>query len=355
VNLREVVVEIVAKPDEARFRRLMQAHHYLGWLPKIGETLWYRARWRDHWIALIAFSSPALKCGVRDAWIGWGFRNQYDRLHLVTNNSRFVILPGWHTPNLGSRLLALCTRRLAADWPVHFGHPLLLLETFVDPARFHGTIYHAANWRALGRTRGYRRTRDGYSNHPTQPKEVFVYPLVADARARLSQAVLDPAYCHGAPKMMLNADLMNSLPAFFTDIEDPRRAQGRRHPLSAVLAISTAATLCGMRGYKAIAHWAADLGQQARARFRCRYRDDYYQVPSESIIRRVLMRVDPDQLDRALERWNALYGRTDEALAIDGKTMRHAVDEAGRQVHIMSVVGHYSHATITQKKSVACP
>jgi hypothetical protein len=355
VNVREVVVEVVAKPEEARFRDLMQSHHYLGWLPKIGETLWYRASWRGQWIALIGFSAPALKCRVRDAWIGWSFRNQYDRLHLVTNNSRFLILPGWHEPNLGSRVLALCARRLVVDWPAHFGHPLLLLETFVDPARFHGTIYHAANWQALGRTRGYRRTRDGYSNRPTQPKEVFVRPLVADARARLSQAVLDSAYRHGAPKMMLSADLMNSLPALFTDIDDPRRAQGRRHPLSAVLALATAATLCGMRGYKAIAHWASDLGQPARARFRCRYRHDFYEVPSESIIRNVLLRVDPDQLDRALQRWNAEYGTADEALAIDGKTMRHAVDEAGHQAHIMSVVGHHSHATVTQKKSAACP
>ena len=98
---------------------------------------------------------------------------------------------------------------------------------------------------------------------------------------------------------MLAADTMRALPMFFADIDDPRRRQGRRHPLPTVLAIATAATLCGMRGYKAMAEWADDLTQRARERFRCRRYDGLYAVPSESIIRNVLVRVDPAQLDRA--------------------------------------------------------
>ncbi len=118
-------------------------------------------------------------------------------------------------------------------------------------------------------------------------------------------------------------------------------------PIPAVLAIATAASLCGMRGYKAIAQWAADLGQNARARFRCRHRQRRYQVPSEAIIRDVLIRVDPQQLDRALKRWNAAHGDADEALAIDGKTLCNALDEHGRQTHVMSVVGHDTHTAYT--------
>ena len=87
---------------------------------------------------------------------------QFDRLHLLTNNSRFLLLPG-APRNLGSRVLSLCTRRLVSDWPARFAHPLLLVETFVDPARFHGTVYRAANWVEVGRTRGFRRQRRGYS------------------------------------------------------------------------------------------------------------------------------------------------------------------------------------------------
>ena len=353
MDLREIIVDPVSAADEGRYQHLMGAHHYLGALPKIGETLWYVARWRCEWVALIGFSAPAWKCRARDAWIGWDLRVQNDRLHLVTNNSRFLILPGWHRPNLASRLLSLCERRLVSDWPHRFGHPLLLLESFVDPSRFRGTIYRASNWLHLGQTRGFRRVKGGYSATPTRPKLVFARPLNPHARARLSQAVLDPIDRHGAPKIMLAANTMRALPTFFADIDDPRRRQGRRHPLPAVLAIATAATLCGMRGYKAMAEWACDLTQRARERFRCRRRDGRYTVPSESVIRDVLTRVDPVQLDRALNRWNDAHGADDKALAIDGKTLCNAIYEdpdGPCQTHIISAVGHRSQTTYTQKK-----
>ena len=146
LNLREIILRPVAVTEEARFQALLQAHHYLGSLPKIGHTLWYVATWRDQWLALLSFCAPAWKCAARDRWIGWDFRLQYDRLHLIANNARFLILPGHHYPNLASRILSLCERRLAQDWPARFNHPLWLLETFVDPRYFHGTIYRAANW-----------------------------------------------------------------------------------------------------------------------------------------------------------------------------------------------------------------
>ena len=369
-----MAVEPVAAEDEGRYQRLMAAHHYLGALPKIGETLWYAARWRGDWVALIGFSAPALKCGARDRWIGWDFRTQYGRQHLLANNSRFLILPGGRAPNLGSRVLALCGRRLAADWPARFGHPLLLLETFVDPARFRGTVYRAANWTCVGRTRGFRRVRGGYRDAPGGPKLVFVRPLVADARERLTRPALDPIDRHGGPKAMISADTMRSLPDYFADIDDPRRRQGRRHPLPVVLALAAGATLCGARGYKAMAEWAEDLSPRARERFRCRRRGGRYEAPSEYVIRDVLVRVDPAQLDLALQRFHADRGIDDEAIAIDGKTMRNAIytdepetrtdaaepaagkiDEGERQVHILGAVGQRSGVTHTQKKSTACP
>jgi hypothetical protein len=111
-----------------------------------------------------------------------------------------------------------------------------------------------------------------------------------------------------------------------------------------------------MRGYKAIAGWARSLGPKARERFGCR-RDNQGRrlVPSEYVIRDVLVRTDPVQVDRALQRWNEVYGETDESLAIDGKTMRNALDEEGQQTHIMSAIGHQSQTCYTQKKSVPCP
>jgi hypothetical protein len=105
-----------------------------------------------------------------------------------------------------------------------------------------------------------------------------------------------------------------------------------------------------MRGYKAIADWAQSLGQKARERFGCRHEQGRYVVPSESIIRNVLIRVEPAQLDRALQRWNEAYAGKDESLAIDGKTMCNALDEQGWQTHVLSVVGHETKTCHTQKK-----
>jgi hypothetical protein len=354
INLDQLRIGVVSKPEEPRYRELMQQHHYLGDLPKIGHTLWYVATYDQQWTALLSFSAAAWKCGVRDRWIGWDFRHQYDRLSLVANNSRFLILPDWHHPNLGSKVLSLCHQRIGADWQTHFGHPLLLLETFVDPARFSGTVYRASNWTCLGRTQGFRRTREGYSAPGGSPKLVFVRALQHDAQAQLSRSLLQPIYRTGAPKIMLTAQQMRTLPDFFKAIPDPRRAQGRRHPIQVVLAIAAGAILCGMRGYKAIAGWADDLGPKARERFGWRREMRVSIVPSESIIRDVLVRVDPGALDSALQQCNAAFGRTDQSLAIDGKTMCNAIDEQGRQTHIMSVIGHETALCYTQKKSVPC-
>ena len=302
----EVAVDIVAVEDEARFRDLMQAHHYLGAVPGMGETVRYVAHHRGRWLALAVFSAPALKCGARDRWIGWDYGVQFGRLHLVTNNSRFLILPGGER-NLGSRVLSLCARRLVNDWPARFGHDLLLAETFVDPAYFRGTVYRAANWIEVGRTRGFARDGHSYSEH-AHPKLVFLHPLCRGARARLRAAHLDPRLRHGVPKMTLSAARMRSLPEFFQDIDDPRRRQGRRHALPTVLALATAATLCGMRGYKAISEWVDDLSPKVLQRFRVRRRDGQYRPPSLSAMRSLLIRVDPAQLDAALRSWHEAHG-----------------------------------------------
>jgi GNAT superfamily N-acetyltransferase len=337
--------------EDQAFQRLMQEHHYLGALAKIGNTLRYVAELDGRWVGLLSVSAPALKCAARDQWIGWDYRHQYDRLNLVANNSRFLILPGCHHKNLGSQILSRLRRRIQRDWQEHFGYPLLMLETFVDPARFHGTVYRAANWRLVGATQGYRRTRHGYSERPVSPKLVFVLPLQRNARALLTRPRLDERYQTGKARMKLTAEQMLSLYDFFTEIDDSRRAQGRKHPLASVLALAAAAVLCGMRGYKDISIWVQSLGQKARSRFRCRKRNGLYEVPSRTVIRNALIGVAPDQLDRALNAWNAQYGQSDESLAIDGKTMCNAIDENANQTHIMSAIGHQSGQCYTQKKS----
>jgi len=349
MELTELIVRPVVKSEEGEFKRLMQQHHYLGFVPKIGETAWYIAEYWGNWVSLISFSVSALKCAVRDQWIGWDHRRQYGRLKLVVNNNRFLILPGFHIQNLGSKVLSLCLRRLTDDWQKRFSHKIVLVETFVDPVRFVGTVYKASNWLCIGKTKGYRRKRQAYVSTDSG-KLVFVKELTKNARRILSQPILDNSYQTGEVKMLLTAEHMHSLPDFFKTIEDPRRGQGKRHKLSTILGIAAGAVLCGMQGYKAISDWAVNLGPKARERFDCRYENGKYKVPSESVIRDLLVRVDPISLDRAIQQWNETYGQTDESLAIDGKTMCNAIDDKGRQTHIMSAIGHDSKRCYTQKK-----
>ncbi len=355
MNLSQVTVRPVHYGEESQFKEYMQSFHYLGSLPKIGNTIWYVATHNTEWLALISYSAAALKCSVREKWIGWGFRHQYDRLHLVANNSRFLILPQHHHKNLGSKILSLCKRRIQQDWLDRFGYPVLLTETFVDPSRFVGTIYKSANWKFIGETKGYQRTRNGYSNTRYTPKLVFVQALQRNACLLLSSDLLKKQYNKGGSRMKLTANQMRSLPDFFRGIKDPRRAQGKRHRIHVILAISAGAVLCGMRGYKAISDWAKGLSPLMRERFGCRYQDGKRIVPSEGTIRDILIRVEPVELDLALQQWNEKYGAIDQSLAIDGKTMCNAIDETGKQIHIMSVVGHQSGQCYTQKKSELCP
>jgi hypothetical protein len=320
--LKNVHVRLVRPEEEERFQALLQAHHYLGGLRKIGEALWYVAVCGSEWVALLCFSAAALKIAARDRWIGWTYRQQYARLRLLANNTRYCILPGWNVKNAGSHVLALCEQRLSEDWTAAFGHPILLLETFVDESH-HGTVYLAANWQHVGHTRGYKRIPGGYTTTAQSPKKIFVRCLHSNARTVLSQAIVDTRYTGEieVPKLLLSAAQLRALPSFFRDVPDPRRVAGRRHTLSSVLAIAAGAYLCGARSCLAMSEWAEDLSQNIRQGLRCRCKRNHYIVPSILVIRKVLQRVDRGHLQRALEEWNAHFGKTDASLILNAREL----------------------------------
>ena len=145
----------------------------------------------------MGWQAAALKLAARDRWIGWSPQQRRRRLHLVLQNSRFVILPPWQgRANLASRVLGLSLRRLSDDMLAEHGFPILLAESFVDPQRFAGTCYRAANWRWLGQTGGYARLPGAtpqWRRHG-QPKEVFVYEVQPQAARQLAQPADDPAW-----------------------------------------------------------------------------------------------------------------------------------------------------------------
>ena len=174
--VRGVRIRPVEGSERARWDTLMAEHHYLGFRGMIGESLRYVAVYQDRWLALLGWSSAALKCKARDQWIGWTSALKTQRLALVANNSRFLILPRVCVPNLASRILSLNLKRLSQDWLTSYGHPIYLAETFVDPRFYRGTCYRAAGWLFLGQTRGFANHHGTYTHHGYN-KSVFVRPL----------------------------------------------------------------------------------------------------------------------------------------------------------------------------------
>ena len=173
-------------PDEALFNSLMQEHHYLGYSQPVGEHLKYMVFASGRPVACLAWSSAPRHLGARDRFIGWSAKARLKNIRLLAYNTRFLVLPWVVVPHLASHLLGRIARELSADWQRLYGHPIYYLETFVDPQRFRGTCYRAANWIRLGVTTG--RGKDAPSNKATRPiKEILGYPLVKDFRQRLAQ------------------------------------------------------------------------------------------------------------------------------------------------------------------------
>jgi len=173
-------------PQEALFNSLIEHHHYLGYTQPVGEHLKYLVFARGRPIACMAFSSAPRHLGSRDRFIGWDKQARLKNIGLLAYNTRFLILPWVRVPHLASHLLGRMARVLSADWQRLYGHPIYFVETFIDPARFRGTCYRAANWIYLGQTTG--RGKDAPTHKPNRPvKQVLGYALVKDFRQRLSQ------------------------------------------------------------------------------------------------------------------------------------------------------------------------
>lgn len=173
-------------PQEALFNSLIEHHHYLGYTQPVGEHLKYLVFARGRPIACMAFSSAPRHLGSRDRFIGWDKQARLKNIGLLAYNTRFLILPWVTVPHLASHLLGRMARVLSADWQRLYGHPIYFVETFIDPQRFRGTCYRAANWIYLGQTTG--RGKDAPTHKPNRPvKQVLGYALVKDFRQRLSQ------------------------------------------------------------------------------------------------------------------------------------------------------------------------
>jgi len=179
------IKQVRRQPQEKLFNGLLEQYHYLGYTQPVGEHLKHLIYARGTPIACAAWSSAPRHSGPRDRWIGWTQERRRQNLRLLAYNTRFLILPWGQVPRLASHLLSRLAHRLSQDWEELYHHPIYLLETFIDPGRFAGTCYRAANWIYLGMTTG--RGKDDLTHRANRPlKQLWVYPLGSNFRAQLN-------------------------------------------------------------------------------------------------------------------------------------------------------------------------
>jgi hypothetical protein len=345
--LRGTEVRLIRREERGRWDELMRAHHYLGMPGLVGKSLRYVAEYAGQWVALLGWSAAVLKCGARDRWIGWRSPLRQQRLALIANNARFLILPGYRILHLASRLLGLNLRRLSADWQKVYGHPILVAETFVDPRYFRGTCYRAAGWIALGKTLGYRRAQGTYHAHG-HPKIVMVRELERKGRRRLSDFAPLGFRMPEVTTMTISDKKLDELWVRLNGVPEHRSRRGIRHSKISILALVTCALVSNAQSIAAIAEWAARCPQRILRRLSCRrdQRTGRYIAPSEPTIRRFLQRVDPVPIDAALRGWAELHD--EEAVAVDGKQIRGASKAGGSTVHLLGAFLHHHGIMVSQ-------
>jgi hypothetical protein len=354
--LSRVTVRLLREDERAEFDRLLEEKHYLHSSLLIGQSLRYVAELDGQWVALIAFSAAALHLKAREWWIGWSPRQRARRLALVANNSRFLVLPERQRyPNLASRVLAQCLRRLNADWQQCWKHPVLVVESFVDESQYRGTCYKACGFEAIGPTQGFgRSSRDFYLPHG-QAKQLYLRELQPGGRRLLRQprwpeelAVHEAEVVGPCP---FRASALESLLERLNGLPDSRRGHGLRHRQRFVLASAAVSTLMGACGYRAFENTSKKFTQRQLKALGCQRdeEDGNYYPPSDSTFQRAFTRIDSQQFAALIGGW---LGEQEigalAALAVDGKVLRGSGRHDGKPLQLLSAVTHHLRLTLGQ-------
>jgi hypothetical protein len=355
--LRNVSVRLIGFGERERFDVLLEERHYLHSARVGGQSLRYVAEVEGQWVALLVFSGAAPHTKAREAKIGWTPRQRARRLGWVLNNSRFLVLPERQRyPNLASRVLGLSLKRLNADWQEHWGHPVLLVESYVDESQYRGTCYRACGFEAVGLTAGYgRSSRDYYEEHG-RPKQLYLRELRPRALGILRQGRLPADLAEQEEKVAgpcpLRATQLEALLEVFEQFKDKRRGHGLRHRQAFVLACAALAMLMGAGGYEAFEEECSKLTQRQLRALGCRKdpQTDRYRAPSDSTFFRVISGLDAAEFDLRLGQWMMAQEISIlQALAIDGKCLRGSARTDGKPLQLLSAVSHRLRLTVAQE------
>jgi len=332
--LEHLTVRPIEPHEAGRFDQLIVQHHYLKRSELVGEHLRYVATYQGQWLALAAWCAPTWHLKARDVFIGWTDEQRRTRLPLLANNARLLVLPDCHHPNLISRFMKLMLARLSADWQARWGHPLALVESFVDPQLYRGTAYKVSGWSKLGQSAGWKRSAEDFYQKHDRPKQIWVRELVKQAGVKLRAPTLPPDWAaveqNARPRCTAKAPHLRSLvETLRAEVPECRSKKGLIFPIAGMLALIAQATFSGVRrGPQDLADYAATLSQgQLRALgFRCDQHTRRVRCPGVTPFRDVLIGVDAAALQRALLVWQEqlLGPAQDHLVIVDGKTLRHA-------------------------------
>ncbi|MFW6149630.1 MAG: Druantia anti-phage system protein DruA [Atribacterota bacterium] len=309
INLDSLIVRPVKHIEEKnRWNRLIKNYHYLNSHRLVGKSLRYVALVNGKWVALIGWTGPSFKLADREQWLGWCKAHKKQRVKYIANNARLLILPGCHQKNLASKTLALNLKRLADDWADKYHHPVVLVETFVDPSRFNGTCYRAAGFKEIGKTKGYGVDAGDYYYHG-QKKLILVRGLKPNTKKLLTAPFLHPFFARGSDKKplanlnRLNIFAKDGLIERLSTISNWRSNKGRRHDKEIILSLAVCAILAGRAsGYREIGRWVDALPWEVASRFGCSYISSY-RTPEEHTIRRSLKGVNGKELCQKVALW----------------------------------------------------
>ena len=324
------IQELSTLKERSRARRLLGKHHYLGDVRAVGEQLWYAITAPGQWLGVLVFCAASRRLRARDQWIGWSEEQRRRRLPLLVNNCRFLLLPDKTFPNLASRSLSLCLRRLSADWQARYDHPVVLVETFVDPEQFCGTVYTASGWQELGQTDGFGRVRRDFYVEHNKPKRLFARELCRNARRSLQadklKVTLAPVEAKTRPRCTQSPVEIRSLIEYLKSLPDYRRRIGI-YPLWTLVAICVLAHLCGApRGQKDLAKFAKGMSKAQRRALGVRQQPEGYPAPSQPTFCRMMKHIDDEALEKViLQTQEQIRGPTPthELIVLDGKQPKH--------------------------------
>jgi hypothetical protein len=330
-----LTVRAVTEPgDAAWFDGQLSTQHYLGAGRAVGDYLRQVVEVGGRPVALLVWGPACYALKDRDLWISWSAAQRIQRLKLVVQNRRFLLLaPKGQSPNLASQAMGAALRALPEQWLKHFGYRPLLAESFTDPEAYTGTCYKASNWEPVGWSAGYARHRADFYVPHDRPKRLWLRELSPQARRQLRAAAL-PEDCQAAltaaPSgvLPLNAEQLSSLFDVLRTAPDPRDTN-TQYRTPAVMTILAMALLAGRREIAEIARLATSLTQPQRHRLNLPLKKGtraFRKVPGYGVFYQVLTRMDPEAFAAHLNRWlSARAGTLPQALALDGKMIRDAI------------------------------